>query len=460
MKYRVMQALAALLAFALISTAFYMPSPEAAPEPTPVDGTKTAALALGQWPWLRQILLLGEIPLSTAESIALMRKDCTIIWCPTRATDETRAFAAQREKVPILAKTTRHVGTNPIDFIYQLDPGRDDVIIIAPPPLHTHAGIAWLREGPLQAIRRITQSNSPVFFFLNMPEGPLSPAEARVLAATLAALRQVFPENEMIAAGAGGWWIGARTPNRLNGEAASKKSLALLKQTLFPIEGMPQLWRSDLLQTWINDAPFIARDSSADAPPIEPDLAALQRQAWIAHLEKKPFWSVFTPCIEFFHDSPTRFPFFFLISAAGILAAIAFGGAFKTIETRFSFAWQAACGGILATLALMLNAQLTSRIMLKLIVLLFFITLLYAAKKFKRITFFPMAPLAGCAFFYPAYALLTFCFFPASTVFFCLLALATGTSLLTLGRREPLWALIPAALGLIAAMLNIYRINS
>ncbi len=445
MKLRVTQTIAAAAALMLMAAAFHVPSPETEPPPPPLNATQTAALALGQRPWLRQILLLGEIPPSTAEAIAAMRKDCAITWCPTHPADDASCAPG--------AKTFTRIETAPTELPALREPGLDDVIMIAPPPLYTQAGMAWLREGPLQAVRKITQSNTPVFFHLGAPEAPLTQAEARVLASTLAALRLVFPENEHIIAGAGGWWVGARTPDRLNGEPAAARSLALLKQDRFPPDAMPRLWRSDLLAAWIAANPFIARDSTVDAPPIDPDLEALQRQAWIARLEKRTFWRAFAPCVHFFHGSPTRLPVFFLIAAALILAAIAFAGRFGAVSDRFLFARQTAVFGFAALIAMLLCRNARTG-------LLFFALTLAATLGLtwflaRKLTPFSLAGvLTGGAGFCFAYAFFTLCFLPEKTVVFSLIAFALGLSLLASGRRAPLWALISAAIGLICALFK------
>ncbi|HRR33020.1 MAG TPA: hypothetical protein P5026_02880 [Kiritimatiellia bacterium] len=200
-----------------------------------------AVLALSQRPYAANALLLGQVPLATALALESLRPDLAITWCPPDARYGT--FLLDAVATNGIRTAVRAAGIAPRRFLDEQPEGCFDLVMVQPPPATSLGGAAWRDTAFIRAIRRVTRRTGAALFALPCEVTHLTPERAELLDATACALRTVWPESGVLAAGAGGWWIAARVPKLAYGADVAPSRFALLKKTeRFPTEAVSQLY--------------------------------------------------------------------------------------------------------------------------------------------------------------------------------------------------------------------------
>ena len=225
-----------------------------------------AALLLSQRPYAKEALLLGKVPLAVGLALEALRPDLPIVWCPCDAQYGLSLLSAARKGG--LATRVEAAGETPQRYLERQADASFECVLVAPPSASSLEGAAWRGGEFAQRVRRVTKRTGVALFSLECEAAALTPEKGALLEAFVGAVRQVWSESGVFAAGAGGWWIAAQVPRLAYGAEEAAARFALLKKDLYPAAAVPLLYD-----------PQRAQRMAQQCPALDPDRAVLLPEA-------------------------------------------------------------------------------------------------------------------------------------------------------------------------------------
>lgn len=317
---------------------------------------RRAALALSQRPYATNILLLGEVPLSTAAALKQFRPDLSITYAPSDPLYGTRLVEALGTTP--LRLEVQAAGTTPHHYLAALPPQSYELVMVMPPAATTLGGCAWRTVDFMRQLRRITKRSGALLYALAISGDALTPEKSVLLSHTVAALRAVWPEGGTLAAGDGGWWVAAQVTTLIYDASTASQRLSMLKkESLFPSAAILHLYDPTRAHTLAQQVPALDT-TGTPTPPLSPTLEELLAAGvgeslrrdyptttpgrWIAKLRTLPLLRLGA-----------------LLCAALWLAPIALSSV-ATADKHRRAAWLAACGalGLVTSLAILYQLQI------------------------------------------------------------------------------------------------------
>ena len=199
-----------------------------------------AALLLSQRPYAQRALLLGQVPLSVGLALEALRPDLSIVWCPCDAQYGVHLLNVLREGG--LQTGIGAAGATPQRLLERQPDASFDCVLAVPPPATTLEGAGWRLGAFAQSVRRVTRRTGIALFGLACETAALTPEKSALLDVYVNAVRQVWPESGVFAAGAGGWWVAAQVPKLAYEADAAAARFALLKRDVYPAAAIPLLY--------------------------------------------------------------------------------------------------------------------------------------------------------------------------------------------------------------------------
>ncbi len=222
-----------------------------------------AALLLSQRPYAKDVALLGEVSLATALALEALRPDLSIVWCPCDAQYGVRVLEAVRGGG--VRTRVRAAGETPQRFLARAG-GVFDAVLVVPPRATTLEGAAWRQESFAQRVRSVTRRTGVGVFGLECEAAALTPEKCALLEAGVRAVRRVWPESGVFAAGAGGWWVAAQVPKLAYAPADAAPRFALLKNAAYPPEAVLRLYDAERAKRLALACPALDPEEAAALP--------------------------------------------------------------------------------------------------------------------------------------------------------------------------------------------------
>jgi hypothetical protein len=318
---------------------------------------EVAALLLSQRPYAREALLLGRVPLAVGVSLAALRPDLAVTWCPCDAAYGVRILEAARA-CGLAPTNVCAAGATPQAVLAAWPAGACDAAVVMPPPATALEGAAWRQEAFARSVRRVTRRTGVALFGLDCETAALTPEKEALLGAAVRSVRRAWPESGVFAAGAGGWWVAAQVPRLAYGATNAVARFARLKrEDAFPAEAVARLYDEARAARWAQACPALNPAEPVLMPEeeggVEKTLAAglcdAIRQAapstapavWVARLKAADGVRLIG-----------------LMLVALWMAPVALGTA-RNARRRLLAAWVAACGalGLAALLSVLYRLQ-------------------------------------------------------------------------------------------------------
>jgi len=223
------------------------------------------ALVLSQRPYAQRVLLLGRVSLAAGLALERVRPDIDVVWCPCDAAYGVRLL-------PLAVSGGNRIvaaGIPPQRLLEREEPGRFDVVLVAPPPATTLEGAVWRGCEFAQAVRRVTHRTGAALFRLDCEVAALTPERSALLDLTVRAVRQAWPEAGIFVPGAGGWWVAAQVPNLVyDADKAPGRFALLKKEELYPSVAVGRLYDPERVRRLAVQCPALGGEEEP-VPPSE-----------------------------------------------------------------------------------------------------------------------------------------------------------------------------------------------
>ena len=312
-----------------------------------------AVLMLSQRPYVKSVLLAGQVPLAAGLALEALRPDLSVVWCPCDAEYGVKLLAVVGVKTGV-----RAAGQSPQRFLARQVNGAFDGVMVMPPPATSLGGAAWRDVSFVREVRRVTLRTGIALFGLDCEGAMLTPEKAALLDAMVRPVRQAWPESGCFAPGAGGWWIAAQVPQLAYGADTAPARFALLKrQELFPTEAVTRLYDSERAQRLIRQCPILGSEGVVLLPDREQTEEVLA--AGLADAIRKEYpGSTPGQWLARFKEVDGQRLFGLLLVALWMLPVAL--GLRSTSSRRLLAAWLAACGalGLAVSLAVLYRLQM------------------------------------------------------------------------------------------------------
>ncbi len=225
-----------------------------------------AALALSQRPYARKVLLLGRVPLAAGLALERLRPDIEVVWAPCDAEYGLRLLRL----AVIGGSRVEAAGVPPQILLEREEPGRFDLVLVAPPAATTLEGAAWRGTPFAQAVRRVTDRKGAALFGLDCEVAALTPERAALLGLAARAVRQAWPEAGLFVPGGGGWWVAAQVPGLAYGADTAPERFALLKrEEAYPAAAVGRLYDPERARRLAERQPALVGGAQDPEPPAE-----------------------------------------------------------------------------------------------------------------------------------------------------------------------------------------------
>ena len=312
-----------------------------------------AVLMLSQRPYVKSVLLAGQVPLAAGLALEALRPDVEVVWCPCDAEYGVKLLAVVGVRTGV-----RAAGQSPQLFLSRQVDGAFDGVMVMPPPATSLGGAAWRDAAFVREVRRITLRTGVALFGLDCEGAVLTPEKAALLDLTVRPVRQVWPESGCFAPGAGGWWIAAQVPQLAYSAESAPARFALLKrQELFPNEAVTRLYDSERAQRLIRQCPILGPEGAQLLPDREQTEEVLAAGLADAIRREYPGSTPGQWLARFKAVDGTRLLGLLLVAVWMMPVAL---GLKATASRRLFAAWLAACGalGLAVSLAVLYRLQM------------------------------------------------------------------------------------------------------
>ena len=314
-----------------------------------------AVLLLSQRPYAKEVLLLGKVPLAAGLALEALRPDLTIVWCPCDAQYGLSVLAVAGEGG--LETRVKAAGETPQRYLGRQSDATFECVLVAPPPATTLEGAAWRQEAFARQVRRVTKRTGVALFGLDCEAATLTPEMCVLLDGFVSAIRQVWPECGVFAAGAGGWWVAAQVPRLCYEAEAAAARFAMLKRELYPAAAVPLLYDQQRAQRLAQQCPAL----NVDRAVLLPESARVEEVlSWgLADAVRRGYPDV-TPGVWLaWLKTSDSVRVLGLVLVVLWMAPVALGGRTQA-SRRLLAAWLATCGalGLAVSLAVLYRLQM------------------------------------------------------------------------------------------------------